>query len=163
MHGDGLTRRQVPWPVLDDCGLPVVRWVQAVGRRFWCPSCRTTVRVAHRGLSRGATYGAALIALLFYVIAPPPVGAGRSEDHAHDLVHARPLPVSERARSGSARWTSLRRWLRDIHRIWPTLVLPAAGRAQRLLALLAAFGVGAPLREVLDAAVLAHARGGRAM
>lgn len=162
MHGDGLTRRIVPWPVVQDGALVVV-WASAVGRRFWCPSCGTTVRVAHAGLRRGATYGAALIAALLHVVAPRPVGAGRDEAHAYALVHGRTLPPSERARAGRPRWSSLRRWLRDLPQLWPSLALPAAGRAQRLHALLAAFGVGASLDEVLVAAASAHARGGRAM
>lgn len=163
MHGDGLTHRVVPWPVVDDDGVLVVRWVRAVGRRFWCPSCGTTVRVAHPGLRRGAMYGAAVIAALLHLVASVPIGRGRDEAHAHDLVHGRPLPASERARSGPPRWSSLRRWLRDLERIWPDLVLPVQGRTARLRALLVAFGLGATLREVLDAAVNAHARGGYAM
>jgi hypothetical protein len=163
MHGDGLTHRVVPWPVVDDRGALVIRWVRAVGRRFWCPVCGTTVRAAHPGLRRGASYGAAVIAALLYVVAPVPLGCGRDDAHAHGLAHGRPLPLSERARSGPPRWSSLRRWLRDLEQVWPALVLPIAGRTARLRALLAAFGVGASLREVLDAAVIAHARGGGAM
>lgn len=162
MHGDGLTHRLVPWPVERD-GSFVIAWVTAVGRRFWCPVCRATVRVAHAGLRRGATYGAAVIALLLHVVAPAPVGAGSAQACAYELVHGRPLPLSERARSGRGRWASLDRWLRDVDRIWPSLALPTSGKAQRLHAVLAAFGVGAPLSEVLDAAVRAHAPGGRAM
>lgn len=163
MHGDGLTHRVVPWPVVDDDGRLGVRWVKAVGRRFWCPSCGTTVRVAHAGLRRGATYGAAVIVALLHVVAPVPVGGGRDDTHAHDLVHGLPLPTSERARSGPPRWSSLRRWLRNLEQLWPALVLPIEGRTARLHSLLAAFGLGAPLHEVLDAAVHAHARGGCTM
>jgi hypothetical protein len=96
---------------------------------------------------------------LLWVIAPVPVGDGRDEAHAHHLVHGKPLPVSELARSGRPRWTSIRRWILDLERIWPTLTLPTGGRSARLHALLAAFG----LREVVDAAVRAHVRGGAAM
>lgn len=163
MHGDGLTHRVVPWPVVDDASGLVVRWVRAVGRRYWCPACGTTVRVAHPGLRRGAAYGAAVIAALLYVVAPGPLGRAHDDAHAHRLAHGRPLPTSERARSGPPRWSSLRRWLRNLERIWPALVLPVSGRTARLRALLAAFGPGAPLHEVLDAAVHAHARGGGAM
>lgn len=163
MHGDGLTHRVVPWPVVDDGGELVIRWVCAVGRRFWCPSCGTTVRVAHAGLRRGATFGAAVIASLLHVVAPVPFGGGRDDAHAHHLAYGRSLPISERARSGPPRWSSLRRWLRDLEQLWPALVLPVSGRTARLRALLAAFGLGAPLHEVLDAAVHAHARGGSAM
>jgi hypothetical protein len=162
-HGDGLTHRVVPWPVVDGDGGLVIRWVCAVGRRFWCPSCGTTVRVTHAGLRRGATFGAAVIAALLHVVAPVRVGGGRDDEHAHRLTHGRPLPISERARSGMPRWSSLRRWLGGLEQIWPALVLPSAGRTARLRALLAAFGPGAPLHEVLDAAVLAHTRGGAAM
>jgi hypothetical protein len=108
-------------------------------------------------------YGAAVIAALLHVVAPAPVGHGRDEAHAHHLVHSGPLPISERARSGPPRWSSLRRWVRDLEQIWPTLVLPVEGRTARLRALLAAFGLGQPLGEVLDAAVSAHVRGGCAM
>lgn len=163
MHGDGLTERIVPWPVVDEDDTFVIRWVRAVGRRFWCPVCSTTVRVSHPGLRRGATFGAALIALLLYVVTPRPIGAGSDHEEAHQLVHHQPLPSSERARSGSPRWTSLSRWQRDLERIWPGVVLPAGTLEQRLTALLATFGTGASLREVLDAAVRAHARGGLAM
>ena len=137
-----------------------IRWVLAVGRRFWCPICSANVRVAHAGLRHGAMFGAALIAAILYVVAPIPIGAGHDDTHAHQLVHGTPLPLSERARPGRPRWSSLRRWVRDLEKIWPALVLPPSGRAARLRALLAAFGVGAPLREVLDAAIHAHARGG---
>lgn len=163
MHGDGLTVRIVPWPVLDGSDVLIIRWVRAVGRRFWCPACHTTVRVAHPGLRRGATFGAAIVAALLHIVAPVPIGDGRDEAHAHHLVHGKQLPASELARAGRPRWTSIRRWTRDLERIWPSLVLPAAGRAARLRALLTAFGLGAPLREVLDAAVHAQARGGAAM
>jgi hypothetical protein len=160
MHGDGLTHRIVPWPVVGDSGTLLVRWVTAVGRRFWCPTCRTTVRVAHPGLRHGATFGAAIIAALLHVIAPGPIGAGRDHTHAHQLVHGRRLPLSEYARSGQPRWSSVCRWIRGLETIWPALVLPPAGRAARLRALLAAFRLGAPRSEVLDAAVRAHAHRG---
>jgi hypothetical protein len=163
MHGDGLTRRVVPWPVVDDRGVLTVAWVVAVGRRFWCPICGTNARVAHAGLRRGAQYGAAIIAALLHVVAAAPLGQGRDEAHAHQLVHGLLLPPSERARSGRPRWSSLRRWCRDLARIWPSLVLPAVDTRTQLRALLAAFGLGAPLHEVLDTAVRAHARGGLAM
>jgi hypothetical protein len=163
MHGDGLTWRVVPWPIVDDRGRLSVRWVCAVGRRFWCPTCGTTVRVAHPGLRRGATFGQAILAALLRVVAPIPVGEGRDEAHAHHLVHGKPLPASELARAGRPRWTSIRRWIRALEQIWPALPLPTAGRTARLTALLTAFGLGSPLREVLDAAVHAQARGGAAM
>jgi len=163
MHGDGLTHRVVPWPVVADAGVLSVTWVVAAGRRFWCPVCGTTVRVAHAGLRCGALYGSAVIAALLHLVAAVPFGQGRDDGHAHHLVHGRPLPASERARSGSPRWSSLRCWLRELARLWPALALPSGDSRTRLHALLAAFGLGAPLREVLDAAVSAHARGGPAM
>lgn len=163
MHGDGLTHRIVPWPLVGDDGALAVRWTLAVGRRFWCPVCGTTTRVAHPGLRRGAVYGAAIIAALLHVVAPAPLGGGRDDRHAHELVHGMPLPSAELVRSGRPRWCSLRRWLRELEATWPALVLPAAGWTARLHAFLAAFGLGAPLAEVLDAAVRAHARGGLAM
>jgi hypothetical protein len=92
-----------------------------------------------------------------------PLGQGRTHAHAHWLVHGRPLPASERARTGSPRWYSLHRWLRRLSQIWPSVALPNGDFHARLHALLAAFGLGAPLHEVLDAAIGAHARGGSAM
>lgn len=91
------------------------------------------------------------------------MGQGHDDAHAHQLVHGRPLPFSERARSGRPRWSSLRRWLGALGALWPTVALPEGDTTTRLCALLATFGVGAPLHEVLDRAVLAHARGGLAM
>ncbi len=163
MHGDGLIRRSVPWPVVGDTGALAIQWVRAVGRRFWCPVCRSTVAICHPGLRRGATYGVAVIVALLHVITPLPLGAGGDDAGAYALVHRRKLPASERARSGRPRWSSLRRWLRDLEKLWPSLVFPLVGRTARLGALLAAFGVGASLREVLGAAIHAHARGGDAM
>jgi hypothetical protein len=163
MHGDGLTHRVVPWPVVDDDGVLSVTWVKAVGRRYWCPTCGTTVRVAHRGLRRGATYGAAIIAALLHVVGIVPFGQGRDDTYAHDLVTGLPLPASERVRSGRPRWSSLRRWRRGLDGLWPTVALPHADAATRLVALLVAFGAGGPLLEVLGAAVDAHVRGGLAM
>jgi hypothetical protein len=163
MHGDGLIRRSVPWPVVGDAGTLAIQWVRAVGRRFWCPSCQTTASVHHPGLRHGAVFGAAVIAALLYVIALRPLGAGGDDAVAYELVYRRKLPASERARPGRPRWSSLRRWLRDLEKLWPSLVFPLVGRTARLGALLAAFGVGASLREVLGAAILAHARGGDAM
>jgi hypothetical protein len=162
MHGDGLKHKTVPWPVLDDQGVLLVEWIQVVGRRFWCPICGTTVGVWPPGLRRGARFGAAVICALLRVIIPMPLGAGGDDAEAHKLVHDQALPPSERSRTGRPRWSSLRRWLRGADQIWPGLDLPGA-RIARLNALMAAFGAGAPLREVLDAAVLAHLRGGRVM
>jgi hypothetical protein len=163
LHGDGLTRRVVPWPVFDPGGSWSVVWVTAVGRRYWCPACRATVRVAHPGLRRGARFGAALIAALLRVIAARPFGEGSDDADAHQRVHGRPLPLSERVRGGRPRWAALRRWARAPERIWTHLALPAGDTTARLHALLAAFGLGGSLPEVLDAAVRAHAPGGRAM
>lgn len=163
MHGDGLTHRVVPWPVLDGDDCLTVTWVIAVGRRFWCPSCRTTVRVPHAGLRRGALFGSAIIAALLHVVAAVPFGQGADDNHAHQLVHGRPLPVSELARAGNPRWSSLRRWLRGLDDLWPAVALPTGDARARLHALLAAFGLGTPLKEVLGAAVSAHAPGGPAM
>lgn len=163
MHGDGLTWRIVPWPIVDDEGQLSVRWVRAVGRRFWCPVCGTTTRVAHAGLRRGATFGTAIIAALLRAIASVPFGEGHDEAHTHQLVHGKPLPAAERARSGRPRWSSIRRWLKALEQIWPALTLPSAGRTARLNALLTALGLGSSLSEVLDAAVHAQARGGAAM
>lgn len=163
MHGNGLTSRFVPWPVLDDRGVLAIDWVVAVGRRFLCPVCSTTVRVAHAGLRRGARFGVAIIAALLQLVAAVPFGQGQSHVDAHQLVHERPLPPSELARSGRPRWSSLRRWTHDLARIWPTVVLPVGDVHSRLDSLLVAFGLGAPLNEVLDAAVSTHARGGPAM
>jgi len=157
MHGDGLTHRCVPWPTVVDGDVFTVEWVIVAGRRFWCPDCGTTVRVAHAGFRRGATFGLQLIAALLRVIAAAPIGAGRDDAHAHDLVHGRPLPVSERARSGRPRWTQLRRWLTDLDALWPSVALPSASVATRVRALLVAFGLGVPLCEVLVRAGSAHA------
>jgi len=63
MHGDGLIRRTVAWPVFDQ-GHLAIRWLTAVGRRFWCPSCGVNKRVAHPGLRDGAPYAAATVAAL---------------------------------------------------------------------------------------------------
>ncbi len=163
MHGDGLTHRKVPWPIVHDDGDLEVVWVIAVGRRYWCPTCGTTKRIAHAGLRAGAIYGAALIAALLHVVASAPFGLGKDDAHAHDLATGRPLPSSERARTGTPRWSSLRRWCRDLALLWPTLALPAGDNRAALHALLTTFGLGLPLHEVLGTAVDAHVRGGLTM
>jgi hypothetical protein len=163
MHGDGLTHRMVPWPVVKADGAVFIDWVVAVGRRFRCPVCRATVRTSHPGLRRGALFGAATIAALLHLMAGAPIGAGWSHADIFDLVSQHQLPASERARSGSPRWWSLRRWVRSLSTIWPTFALPGGNTMTRVRALLASFGLGAPLSEVIDAAVRAHLRGGFAM
>ena len=162
MHGDGLTERLVPWPSVGDDGISF-NWVLAVGRRYWCPICATTVRVAHAGLRPGATYSAAAILAVLLVIASPPVGAGQTEVHAHELVRGCRLPVSERARTGQPRWTSVRRWVRDLEQMWPCRVLPNTHWRTRMQAFLVSFGLGVTVTEVIDAAVSAHVLGGVAM
>lgn len=162
MHGDGLTSRIVAWPVIDS-GWLVIRWVTAIGRRFRCPGCRATQRVAHPGVRRGAQYSVAAMATLLHVVAARPFGEGGSEAEAFALARRRQLPLSERARPGHPRWTSIRRWLDSLEWVWPNLVLPATGRKARLLGMLTAFGLGASLDEVVDAALRAHTLGGLAM
>lgn len=162
MHGDGITHRRVPWPILE-AGELIVRWLVVVGRRFRCPECLSTRRVTHPGLRHGATYGSAMVAALLYVVASSPLGQGLDHNDAFRLVHDRDLPISERARSGRARWSSIRRWLRSPQRIWPAMAVPSGTTQRRTDAIIAGFGIGHPLHEVLDAAVAAHAHGGLAM
>lgn len=162
MHGDGLTSRIIAWPVFEG-GQPVIRWVTAIGRRFRCPTCKATQRVSHPGVRRGALYSVAAVAVLLHVVAARPFGAGNSEEEAFFLAQHRKLPFSERARPGCPRWTSIRRWLGDLERIWPNLALPPSSRKARLQAMLTAFGLGAPVDEVVDAALRAHALGGITM
>lgn len=163
MHGDGLTHRIVPWPILNDQGGFGVWWLTVVGRRYWCPSCHRSCRVAHPGLSHRDVYGPAIAVLLLLLVGLRPLGRGHAHEDAHHLVHGKPLPFSERSRSSGARWTSLRRWVRRPEGRWPGLALPAGSYRARLSALLAAFSPGGTLVEVLDAAMSAQAQGGAAM
>jgi len=163
MHGDGVTRRIVPWPVLDAQGGFTVAWVPACGRRFWCPRCGVSCRVAQPGLSPRVTFGAAVATALLLFVAAKPLGHGGTHSAAHQLVYGEPLPASERARTGVPRWSSLLRWVRGPETRWPRLRLPDAPHPQRLTALVASFAPGGALAEVLDALTRAHAQGGPAM
>ena len=160
MHGDGLTRRRVPWPILL-AGELVIDWVVAVGRRYRCPDCRGVTTVSHPGLRDGATYGTVVIAALLYIIADRPLGWGWDEEAAYELARGRPLSAGERARTGRPRWWSIRRWLRDLDDLWGPV--GAGSVRQRIHAVVAGFGVGRPLHEVLDRIPHAHAHGGLAM
>ncbi len=162
MHGDGLTHRTVAWPVFEQ-GRLVIRWLTAAGRRFWCPCCGVNKRVAHPGLREGATYAAAAVAALLHVVAAPPSGAGGSEEDAFVLARGRRLPPSERCRSGTPRWSSIRRWIASMPRMWPAVICPTGGHDAQLRALMLSFGLGATAQEVVEAAVLAHARRASAM
>ena len=164
MHGDGLTYRKLAWPVLgDDGALADIVWLIAVGRRYKCPACGKKVRVAHPGVQTRGLYAVPAIAALLHVVAAVPFGRGSDDSEAYQLARGDSLPASERARSGRPRWTTLRRWMRSLHLLWAAQPLPEARPRERLHALLAGFGLGMALDEVLGVAVVAHARGGLAM
>lgn len=162
LHGDGLIHRTVLWPVVDAGGLRIVT-VVAVGRRFWCPSCHAHHRVAHPGLERGMTYAVAAVVALLRAVVGPPIGGGMTEAEAFRLARGRDLSVSERARSGRPRWSSLRRWAAHLDVLFPAVPSwPGAWRA-RAEALVVGLGPGAELVGLLEAAIHAHRRGGLAM
>ncbi|MCP3960842.1 MAG: hypothetical protein GY719_23605, partial [bacterium] len=157
-----LTTRTVAWPVFEQ-GEFVILWVTAIGRRFWCPVCHSNTRVAHPGVGAGARYAAAAIAALLHLVGAVPFGVGTSEADAFRLARGHGVGISERGRSGRPRWTSIRRWIGDLEKRWPALILPTGDRITRLHAALLSFGLGLPGNEVVGVAVLAQARGGMAM
>jgi len=162
MHGDGVTTRVVAWPVFVRDAL-VIRWVVARARRFRCPVCHANVRVAHPGVGRRSRYATAAICALLHLIGAEPFGEGLSEAEAFRRARGRVIGLSERGRSGRPRWSALRRWIRDLEKRWPALLLPHVGRVGRLHAALVSFGLGRPVQEVVHTAVVAHAGEGAAM
>jgi hypothetical protein len=161
MHGDGLTFRSVAWPDLTNGTFSLARLI-VVGRRYRCPSCRATRRVAHLGLRTRCLYAVPAIIAVLHRIAPIPFGRAVSQEEAYRLATHATFSISERARSGPQRWASVNRWIRDLHLLWTSLGLPEDLR-RRLNAFLVAFELGAPAQEVVDAAFLAHLREGTAM
>jgi hypothetical protein len=95
----------------------------------------------------------------------PPLGLGLAEIEVQQRIRGKSATpsISERARSGRARWHALRRWVRALERWWPTLTFVGAGFRARAVAFVAAIGPGLPLPAFLEAAVQAHLRGGVAM
>lgn len=159
MHGDGLCYRQLLWPDLQ----PHPRrqwlvWVRAVGRRFWCPVCGHGVRVHHPGIERGLAFGAATVALLFWLVGDSPLGQGLDEAAIYALFQG-PLAEASSGRSGRPRWHALRRWALNVSRRWPAIVRRVGSWREGVEAALLAFAPGGDP----EAVVLAALRGGLAM
>jgi len=50
-----------------------------------------------------------------------------------------------------------------MERLWPAVIPPSGGHDAQLRALMLSFGLGTTAQEVVEAAVLAHARRAQAM
>lgn len=154
MHGDGVVERLLPWPDWGPRG-PGVVWVAVAGRRFWCPLCRCSTRVYHPGVERGVTFGAAITALMLWLVGTAPVGKGWTELAIFKLVHEEDLSASERARAGKPRWMTLRRLAMGSADRWPAIASPITTWRDGADAFCRTFAPGGTLEAVLLAAVQA--------
>lgn len=139
--------------------------VLACFRRFWCPACHRGCLVGHPGIAPRIRASLATVAIAVRGVAAEPLGDGLSEIELQERIQgeAVTVPTSERARSGAARWHTLRRWVRTLDRWWPTLILIGVGFWARAGAFAAAIGPGLAVEEFLVAALQAHLRGATAM
>jgi hypothetical protein len=163
LHGDGLSRRFVAYPVDDDATEFVD--VEVCSRRYWCPACRHGCLVDHPGILPRLRASAAAVAAAVHAAAPPPVGEGLRPVEIRERItgNTDPVPASERARAGEPRWFALRRWVARLEWWWPSLVLIGRTLGARAGAFVAALAPGAAVGEVVAAAVRRLGRGGAAM
>lgn len=163
LHGDGQRKR---W-VLCAVAVPVPGFVEVLAgfRRFWCPACGLGCLVGHPGVVPRLRASLMTVAAAVRAVAAPPLGDGLGEVDVQGRVRGEVVepPISERARSGTPRWHTLRRWVRTLERWWPTLTLLATGFRGRATAFVAAIGPGLPFDAFLEAAVQAHLRGAAVM
>ncbi len=160
LHGDGVRRR---WVIAVDDNR--FHKVIACFRRFWCPACGSGCLVGHPGTVPRIRAGLATVAAAVHAVVAPPLGEGLQEIEVQARMLGEPVtvPESERARAGTPRWNTLRRWVRTLERWWPSLTLVGVGFRTRAAAFVAAIGPGLPLEAFLEAAVQAHLRGGAVM
>lgn len=156
LHGHGTREREVVVrAVLDD--EDEVELLDCWVRRYECQCCGAVITVLPKGVLPRYLYGAAAIVSAFLLVAHQPVGEGLSDAEAYDRQGMYPRRCWRKL--DPYRWRSLDRWLCVAERWWP-------GRAFKTLdGLVSGFVVdagGADRREVLAAALGAHARWGRA-
>jgi hypothetical protein len=162
LHGDGLRRRFVFWPVRNGLEWRILL-VPIASRRFWCPACHRVATVAHPGVGPVTRYAIAAIALVLHAIAPRPIGQGRPPTEIFEKTRHRELPASERARSGVPRWRSAQRWIDRLSSVWMHFVPPPGNRRSVLSAFVTWPRSTMPIEEWLGTVVDAHGRGGPTM
>jgi hypothetical protein len=98
-------------------------------------------------------------------VVAPSLGEGLSERVIRDRVRrdGAAIALSERARSGRARWATLRRWVRRVAVWWPNLPSATGHFEQRAAAFVVGIGPGLAGRAFLEAAMQALVRGGAVM
>jgi hypothetical protein len=162
LHGDGIVRRTVLWPVQDASNTWIILPCEAASRRFWCPNCASVTTVAHLGVGDRTSFAHLAIALILRWITAPPLGSGIAAGTVFHRVRGRDLPGAERARPGRPRWRSIRRWADRLVTWWPQFVATSSWR--EVVRVFVAWIL--PSRddtEWLEAAMDAHRRGGTAM
>ena len=156
LHGHGKRERiVVVAPALDGDEVELLEcWV----RRYRCQRCGAVITVLPRGVLPRYLYSAAAIVMAFIMVADSPMGDGLSDTEAYDQQGMNPLRCWKKL--DNYRWRSIDRWLFKAQQWWPGRVFTTM--TELVLGFIVDAG-GDGRREVLAAALGAHARWGCAM